>query len=85
MAGAVMAIAVLRHGERTAESACPCTTVLWTLWLLLAAGTVFTAVMPMMAVFGSAGQSFLLWSHRLTALAFAVISVLVCAAARKRR
>ena len=85
MAGAVMAIAVLRHGERTAESACPCTTVLWTLWLLLAAGTVFTAVMPMMAVFGSAGQSFLLWSHRLTALAFAVVSVLVCAAARKRR
>ena len=88
MAGAVMVIAVLRHGERmeTARSViAPYQTALWTLWLLLAAGTVFTAVMPMMAVFGSAGQAFLLWSHRLTALAFAAVSVLVCAAARKRR
>ena len=83
MAGAVAAIAVLRHGERTA--ACPCLAALWLLWLLLAAATVFTAVMPMMAVFGSEGQAFLLWSHRIAALAFTAVSVLVCAMARKRR
>ena len=89
MAGAVMAIAVLRHGERVVAEADVTSTslpvALWTLWLLFAAATVFTAVMPMMAVFGSEGQAFLLWSHRLTALAFAAVSVLVCAVARKRR
>ena len=82
LAAAVAVMAVLRHGERTEH---PVPTVFWLLWLLLAAGTVFTAVMPMMAVFGSAGQAFLLWSHRLTALAFVAVSLMVCAVARKRR
>ena len=75
MAGAVALIAVFRHGERTSSSA---SAVIWTAWLILAAGTVFTAVMPMMAVFGSQGQEFLLWSHRCTALAFATLSLAVC-------
>lgn len=83
MTGAVAAIAVLRHGERTV--ACPCLAALWLLWLVLAAATVFTAVMPMMAVFGGEGQAFLLWSHRIVALTFAAVSVLVCATSRKRR
>ena len=82
LAAAVAVMAVLRHGERTAH---PVSAGLWTLWLILAAGTVFTAVMPMMAVFGSDGQSFLLWSHRLAALAFVAVSFAVCAVAARRR
>ena len=82
LAGAVAAMAVLRHGERTRGVA---SAVLWTLWLVFAAGTVFTAVMPMMAVFGSQGQAFLLWSHRCTALTFTVLSLAVCFVALKKR
>ena len=83
LTAAVVVLAVLRHGERTAR---PVSAALWTLWLILAAGTVFTAVMPMMAVFGSEGQAFLLWSHRLSALAFTAVSLAVClVAAGKRR
>ena len=82
LAGAVAAMAVLRHGERTRGVA---SSVIWTLWLVFAAGTVFTAVMPMMAVFGSQGQAFLLWSHRCTALTFAVLSLAVCFVALKKR
>ena len=82
LAGAVAAMALLRHGERMER---PCSAALWTLWLLLAAATVFTAVMPMMAVFGSDGQAFLLWSHRIAAFAFALVSALVCASAVRRR
>lgn len=82
LAGAVAAMALLRHGERTGSSA---SAVLWTLWLVLAAATVFTAVMPMMHVFGSDGQEFLLWSHRLAALAFVAVSALVCLTAAMKR
>jgi heme A synthase len=57
----------------------------WTVWLLFAAGTVFTAVMPMMSVFGSAGQEFLLWAHRLTALTFVLISAVACFLAVRKR
>ena len=86
MTGTVAAIAVLRHGVRTAaDRGVLCQPVLWTVWLLFAAATVFTAVMPMMAVFGSEGQTFLLWSHRLTALAFTAVSMVMCAVARNRR
>ena len=83
MAGAVAVMAVLRHGERTHGDV---SAAIWALWLIFAAGTVFTAVMPMMAVFGTQGQAFLLWSHRCTALTFVVISLAVCLTAiRKRR
>ncbi len=82
MAGSVVVLAVLRHGERTATAI---SAVLWASWLLCAAATVFTAVMPMMAVFGSDGQSFLLWSHRLAALAFIAVSLAVCLVAVRRR
>lgn len=82
LAGAVAAMALLRHGDRTCGVA---SAVLWTLWLVLAAATVFTAVMPMMHVFGSDGQEFLLWSHRLAALAFVAISALVCLATAVKR
>jgi len=78
----VSAMAVLRHGERTRGVG---SAVIWTLWLVFAAGTVFTAVMPMMAVFGSQGQAFLLWSHRCTALTFTVLSLAVCFVALKKR
>ena len=82
LAAAVVVLAVLRHGERTAR---PVSAALWTLWLILAAGTVFTAVMPMMAVFGSEGQAFLLWSHRLSALTFTAVSLAVCLVAAGKR
>ena len=75
MVAAVLAMAVFRHGEYAQGVV---SAVLWALWLILAVCTVFTAVMPMMAVFGGAGQSFLLWSHRLAALAFVAVSAAVC-------
>ena len=82
MVAAVVAMAVLRHGERTSGVL---SSVLWAAWLVLAAATVFTAVMPMMTVFGGHGQEFLLWSHRLAALAFVAVSLMVCAVAARRR
>ena len=72
----VVLIAALRASERTER--CVCTAVLWAFWVLFAAGTVFTAVMPMMTVFGSHGQEILLWSHRCVSISFAVISGLIC-------
>ena len=59
-------------------------------WLYLAlalfgAATVFTAVMPMMTVFGEAGQHFLLASHRCCAFCCALVLALLCAAAWKGR
>lgn len=75
MAAAVVVMAVLRHGERT-RAIVPA--LVWMLWLVFAAGTVFTAVMPMMTVFGSHGQEVLLWCHRCTALTFVAVSLTVC-------
>ena len=82
LAAAVAVMAVLRHGDRTA---CPVSAVAWTFWLVLAAATVFTAVMPMMSVFGSDGQEFLLWAHRICALAFVAVSFAVCLIAVRKR
>ena len=82
MAAAVAVMAVLRHGEHSGR---PAAMAGWTLWLILAAATVFTAVMPMMSVFGSDGQEFLLWAHRLVALAFVGVSVVLCAVALRKR
>ena len=82
MVAAVVVMAILRHGERTAGVMQP---LLWAAWLVLAAATVFTAVMPMMTVFGGRGQEFLLWSHRLAALAFVAVSLMVCVVAARRR
>ena len=82
LVAAALALAVLCHGER---SACGASSVCWMIWLVLAAATVFTAVMPMMAVFGSDGQAFLLWCHRIAALAFAAASFAVCLAANRKR
>ncbi len=59
--------------------------VIWMLWIVLAAGTVFTAVMPMMTVFGEYGQEMLLWCHRCTSLLFALFSCLVCVSAPKSK
>jgi len=50
----------------------------WMLWTLFAAGVVFTAVMPMMTVYGAHGQAMLLWSHRCVAMCFFALSCLVC-------
>jgi hypothetical protein len=82
LAAAVAVMAVLRHGDHTV---CPCAMAGWTVWLILAAGTVFTAVMPMMSVFGSDGQLFLLWAHRLTGLAFVAVSCVLCFIAIRKR
>lgn len=75
-AASVVLIAGMRAAERTERRLA--LSLVWAVWTLLAAGTVFTAVMPMMTVFGSHGQAVLLWSHRLVALGFAAASVLVC-------
>ena len=82
LAAAVAVMAVLRHGD---HSDCPCAMAGWTVWLVLAAATVFTAVMPMMSVFGSDGQLFLLWAHRLTGLTFVAVSCLLCLFAIRKR
>ena len=82
MAAAVAVMAVLRHGD---HFECPVAASVWTIWLLFAAGTVFTAVMPMMSVFGSDGQEFLLWAHRICALAFVAVSFAVCLIAVRKR
>ena len=79
MKARITIIAVLlmafRASERTSKLWCA---VAWTLWVVFAAGVVFTAVMPMMTVFGSHGQHVLLWSHRCVALSFAAVSCAVC-------
>ena len=74
LAAAVVVKAILRHGERASGGML---SVFWMVWLLLAALTVFTAVMPMMSVFGSDGQEFLLWAHRICALVFVAVSFVV--------
>ncbi len=52
--------------------------LVWLLWTAFAAGVVFTAVMPMMTVYGGEGQSLLLWSHRCVSLCFFALSCMVC-------
>ena len=75
LAACLVLLAAFRHHLFTG---CAFAASVWTLWTVLAAATVFTAVMPMMTVFGSEGQVFLLWSHRLAALAFAAVSAALC-------
>ena len=82
LAASLLLLAFLRHGVRTEHTG---GAFLWALWMVLAAGTVFTAVMPMMTVFGSEGQLFLLWSHRCTSLMFAAISVVLCWMVNRRK
>ncbi len=74
-AGSAVLLMAFRASERTSKLWCA---VAWTLWVVFAAGVVFTAVMPMMTVFGSHGQHVLLWSHRCVALSFAAVSCAVC-------
>ena len=52
--------------------------LVWMFWVVFAAGVVFTAVMPMMTVYGEHGQAMLLWSHRCVSLCFLALSCLVC-------
>ena len=82
LAACAAIIAVVRAAERTAKFGM---SLIWLAWLVCAVGTVFTAVMPMMTVAGGDGQEFLLWSHRLVALAFAAVSCLVCRSCCRRR
>ena len=82
LAAAVAVMAVMRHGEHSGR---PAAMAGWMLWLILAAATVFTAVMPMMSVFGSAGQEFLLWAHRMVSLAFVAVSAVLCVVSLKAR
>jgi len=81
-AGCVVLLMALRAKERTDKL---WSGVAWAFWAAFAAGTVFTAVMPMMTVFGSHGQEILLWSHRCVALCFAATSCLICLLLRKRQ
>ncbi len=82
-AASVALIAAMRAAERTER--CIGMSVVWAFWVLFAAGTVFTAVMPMMTVFGSHGQEILLWSHRCVALCLGAVSCLVCWLCCKKR
>ena len=45
----------------------------------------YSRTMPMMSVFGSDGQEFLLWAHRIVALVFVAVSVVLCAVAIWKR
>ena len=74
-AACVLILLFFRLKERTAKNM---PGLVWTLWVAFAAGVVFTAVMPMMTVFGEHGQAVLLWSHRLVSLFFLALSCLVC-------
>ena len=82
LAACAALLALFRAADRTKKFG---QGILWLLWLVCAVGTVFTAVMPMMTVAGGDGQEFLLWSHRLVALAFAAVSALVCRSCCRRR
>jgi hypothetical protein len=62
---------------------CHCRNAIWCIWIILAGIVVFSAVMPMMTVFGSDGQLFLLWTHRIASFALAIFSLMICAS-RKR-
>ena len=82
-AACVAILLFFRLRERTTR---PALGFVWLLWTLFAAGVVFTAVMPMMTVYGAHGQAMLLWSHRCLSLSFFAISCLVCwLCCRKRR
>jgi hypothetical protein len=82
-AACVAILLFFRLRERTTR---PTLGFVWLLWTLFAAGVVFTAVMPMMTVYGAHGQAMLLWSHRCLSLSFFAISCLVCwLCCRKRR
>ena len=82
LAGCTALLALFRAADRTKKFG---QGILWLLWLVCAVGTVFTAVMPMMTVYGELGQEVLLWSHRLSAFAFAGVSLLVCWSCCRRR
>jgi len=82
LAACAAIIAVVRAADRTAKFGM---SLIWLAWLVCAVGTVFTAVMPMMTVAGGDGQVFLLWSHRLVALAFVAVSCLVCRSCCRKR
>ena len=79
------AVAVLMFFRGDDSRDCFAKGALRLLFIVLAAGVVFTAVMPMMTVFGAQGQAFLLWAHRLVALAFVGTCALACAVARRGR
>jgi len=81
-AAAVAVLLFYRNAERTKRTL---PGAFWALWTLLAAGVVFTAVMPMMTVFGEHGQHVLLWAHRCVSLTFAAVSLAVCWFACRRR
>lgn len=76
--GAVFAACVLGmmlwRGNCHLSKPCACRPMVWSIWCFLAAAVVFTAVMPMMTVFGEAGQLLLLWAHRCCALTFVLVS-----------
>ena len=74
-AACVLLLLFIRLKERTL-SVLP--GLVWLLWTACAAGVVFTAVMPMMTVYGEHGQEMLLWSHRCVSLCFLALSCLVC-------
>ena len=81
LAACVAIIAVVRAADRTGKFAM---SLAWLAWLLCATGTVFTAVMPMMTVYGGGEQAVLLWSHRICGLAFAAVSAFVCRLCRTK-
>ena len=81
-AGCAVLLAALRAKERTEKL---WSGVAWAFWVLFAAGTIFTAVMPMMTVFGSHGQEILLWSHRCVSLCFAASSCILCRLLQKKQ
>ena len=74
-AACVLLLLFIRLKERTLKIL---PGLVWLFWTAFAAGVVFTAVMPMMTVYGEHGQAMLLWSHRCVSLCFLALSCLVC-------
>ncbi|MBO7166562.1 MAG: hypothetical protein J6V88_03450 [Kiritimatiellae bacterium] len=86
VAGGIFAacVPVLAMFSTNPNEECICKAGNWSIWCILAAVVLFSAVMPMMTVFGGVDQLALLWLHRISSLAFVFASIMVCVSKKVR-
>jgi hypothetical protein len=77
VAGGIFALCLLTllWTRGAARLAIPRKSMLWLAMLILAVVVIFSAVAPMMTIFGSEWQLALLWTHRLSSVAFLVVGL----------
>jgi hypothetical protein len=85
VAGALLAVTVpvIAIIPEPGRLDCHCRNALWCIWIVIAGIVIFSAVMPMMTVFGSTGQLFLLWTHRIASFALIIVSLMLCAMSKR--